>query len=388
MEQPVDVKDLLEKLGKGECSPEEADWLMVWLDVPDNRATAITLLSDRMAAPVAAEVLSPERIANLERRRLNILSQPYKRVVAPVHRVHFLRRKWWAVAAVLAAAAAGTWFLLDKPATTKLAEIHYKSDVPAERAGALLTLADGKTVLLDSVNGEISNTQGASITKTGEGSLSYKSAGLNSASVSYNTLSTPRARKFRMTLPDGSGVWLNAQSSIRFPAAFTGRERKVEVTGEVYFEIASDKNKPFIVKAQGQDIQVLGTRFNVNTYADEPAVTTTLLEGSVQVSDGKRSVLLHPGEQAAEFAVTRADIQQTMAWKDGKLYFELTDLKSIMRQISRWYDVDVVFETDAPSYDFTAKLPDNLPVSEVLKLLEMTKLVHFEIEGKKIIVKK
>ncbi|RXK83123.1 FecR family protein [Filimonas effusa] len=388
MEQPVDVKDLLEKLGKGQCAPEEAGWLMEWLDEPGNCDVAIALLSDRMAAPVTAEMLSPERIANLERRRLEILSQPGKRAIAPVHRVHFLRRKWWAVAAVLAAAATGTWFLVNKPATTKLAEIHYKSDVPAGHAGALLTLADGKTVLLDSVTGEISNSQGASITKTGEGSLSYKSAALNSASVSYNTLSTPRARKFRMTLPDGSGVWLNAQSSIRFPAAFTGSQRKVEVTGEVYFEIVSDKNKPFIVKAQGQDINVLGTRFNVNTYADEPAVTTTLLEGSVQVSDGKRSVILHPGEQAAEFAVTHANIQQTMAWKDGKLYFESTDLKSIMRQISRWYDVDVVFEADAPSYDFTARLPDNLPVSEVLKLLEMTRLVHFEIEGKKIIVKK
>lgn len=374
---------------QGACSPEEARFITNWLALSDNQDTAATLLTERIAMPVAADSLAAAYKEQLEEIRRRIIAGESRSQVAPVHRVHFLRRRGWAAAAILVLLCTAVWMVYRQPAkTAAMADIHYKGDAAPGREGAMLTLANGKTILLDSVaNGAITNEQGTAIEKTTNGSLRYAAARANAA-VYMNTLSTPRARKFSIILPDGTGVWLNAASSITFPSAFTGKERNVEVTGEVYFDVITDKVRPFIVKAGEQHIQVLGTSFNVNTYTNTSAVITTLIEGSVQLTDGKKTQLLHPGEQATGFSVAAANIPQTIAWKNGLLYFEGTDLRTIMAELSRWYDVDIVFDADAPTYDFTAKLPDNLPVSEVLKILEMTKLVHFDINGKTIIVKK
>ncbi|BAV04690.1 FecR family protein [Filimonas lacunae] len=387
MNQAVDIPSLLIKLEKGTCSPEEAEMLITWMTTPANQQTATAMVEQQMATPVLEGALPQHRIDSLERGRLRILENKSGDAIPVVHRVHLLRRKWWwAAAAFIGISATAVIALLNRQPAPATNIARYKSDIQPGRNGAILAMGNGKTILLDTIaNGSMA---GIPMVKTGEGSITYQGNESTASSVFYNTLSTPPARKFSMQLPDGSTVWLNAASSVTFPSAFAGKERKIEITGEAYVEVKTDKNKPFIVKAGNKEINVLGTSFNINAYTNEPVITTTLVEGSVEVRDNQHRVLLHPGEQANDFTVATANLDQNLAWKNGKFNFDQTDLKSIMRQVSRWYNVNVVFEKDAPSYDFTAKLPDNLPVSEVLKLLEMTKLVHFEIEGNTIIVKK
>ncbi|MBS1567532.1 MAG: FecR domain-containing protein, partial [Bacteroidetes bacterium] len=278
------IQLLLKKLEQGACTPEEASFLSDWLADHDNQEAVIPLLAARMEQPVQADAVDDYYKTRLETLRTNILAGAEPAAAAPVHRVHFLRRTWWVAAAVLAGAIATILLVNHKPAEEKtLAGIHYKSDAAPGRSGALLSMADGSTIVLDSAAiGSITNHQGADIAKTGEERLAWhEGRQAPNAPLTYNKLATPRGRKFSMLLPDGTVVWLNAQSSVTFPSAFTAKERRVEVTGEIYFEVAQDKRRPFIVKAGAQTIQVLGTSFNVNTYKDEQAITTTLLEGSI-----------------------------------------------------------------------------------------------------------
>ena len=275
---------------------------------------------------------------------------------------------------------------------------------------AILTLGDGQTIVLDSMaNGELALQGNTKITKLGNGGLEYdvrhgQAAGNNSA-VSYNTLSTPRAAQYQLILPDGSKVWLNTASSIRYPTAFTSKERKVEITGEAYFEVAKNPSMPFKVlvagpsagqggmgpSAAGTEIEVLGTHFNVNAYTDERTINTTLLEGSVRIHKGARQVMIKPGEQAklntaGAIEVASANLEETMAWKRGLFQFDqATTLEVVMRQIARWYDVEVVYERDISNDRFQGKMYRDENLSQVLKILELSG-VRFRIEGKKIIV--
>jgi ferric-dicitrate binding protein FerR (iron transport regulator) len=392
VEQSTDFEALFLKLANGTCSPEEADLLTEWLGAEAGKEASIALLAKQVAMPVGEEEIGAQLKAKLNNNLQRILQQhTADRYQRPVHQVHFLRRnRWWAAAAVLLLVAGLSWFVVQRIADKSRIALHkkYKNDVAPGHNGAVLTLADGSTIVLDSAgNGAIAKQAGAEIIKSGDGRVLYQPVTEQSSTISYNTLTTPRGRKFSLTLPDGSQVWLNAQSSITFPSAFTGKERVVDITGEAYFEIAQNKNMPFTVRSAGQQVQVLGTSFNINTYIDEPVAKTTLLNGSIKVIRGDQTVVLQPGEQALGTVVANANLSQTMAWKNDSFYFEGTDLKTIMRQVSRWYDVEVVFAADAPNYDFRAIIPSNLPVSELLKLLELTKLVHFEIDGKKITVK-
>jgi transmembrane sensor len=192
-------------------------------------------------------------------------------------------------------------------------------------------------------------------------------------------------------LSDGTDVWLNAASSITFPTAFTGKERKVTVTGEVYFEVAKNKAKPFKVIANEAEIQVFGTHFNVNAYADEPATQTTLLEGSVKITRGSSTAMLEPGQQATlnksgqMSIVEDADIEMVMAWKNGFTSFKSADIQSIMRQVSRWYNVDVYYEGNIPERKFTGDISRNANLSQLLRLLEVSK-IHFTIEKNRLTV--
>lgn len=250
---------------------------------------------------------------------------------------------------------------------------------------AMITLANGQQVLLDSLT---TLSQGnVNIEKTKDGQIVYNGS---AAIVEYNVMINPRGSKVQpLTLNDGTKVWLNAESSIKFPTAFIGNERSVEITGEAYFEAAHDATKPFIVKdkIRGTEVQVIGTHFNVNTYTDELTTKITLLEGSVKVN---QSVILKPGQQAQVANETKVlnnvDIEQVMAWKNGNFKFSRTDLKIIMREIGRWYDVEVVYEGNIPVQLYNVGVPRTANVSEVLKGLEYTG-AHFSVEGKKIIVR-
>jgi ferric-dicitrate binding protein FerR (iron transport regulator) len=209
--------------------------------------------------------------------------------------------------------------------------------------------------------------------------------------ISYNTLSTPRGGQYQLVLPDGSKVWLNASSSIHFPTAFAGHERNVELTGEAYFEIAKNKQKPFHVNVNGMQVEVLGTHFNVNAYGDEGAIKTSLLEGSVKIKKGNISGLLKPGQQgvlkknSTDLEIKNADMNEAIAWKNGLFEFDGADIKSIMREIGRWYDVDVVYAGKVPDRRFEGKISRDAQLSDVLKILALSN-VKFSVEGKKIIV--
>ncbi|AYL96478.1 FecR family protein [Mucilaginibacter celer] len=266
---------------------------------------------------------------------------------------------------------------------------------------AILTLADGsKLVLDDSKNGKLA-TQGKTVVqKTGSGMLSYLSAtlgtGSNTTEVTYNTITTPRGGQYHVTLPDGTQVWLNAASSLKFPTAFNGKERDVELSGEAYFEVVKNKAMPFHVVSAGQNIEVLGTHFDVNGYQDEASLNTTLLEGSVKITKGALSAMLRPGQQSsisnneinAAIKVSEAnDIDEVTAWKDGKFHFNDTDIKTVMRQLSRWYDVDIEYEGKIEADDvFTGTFSRGMTLAKALKVLEFSG-VNFKIEGRKIIVK-
>ncbi len=291
----------------------------------------------------------------------------------------------------------------------------YKNDVAPGGNKAVLTLANGAKIVLDSAqNGTLARQGNSSVMKVDSGLLAYSqqsSAGNRQPvtgahpAVQYNTLSTPRGGQYQLVLPDGSKVWLNAVSSIRYPTTFAEKEREVEITGEAYFEVAKNADRPFIVKlppaASGEDqgeVKVLGTHFNVNAYDDETTVKVTLLEGAVKVSrltpaqpGTVHSQLLLPGQQAiidkeaAGIKITYADTEEAVAWKNGFLEFNNSSLKTIMRQISRWYDVDIRYEGDRQERFFTGEIPRNLSLSNVLKILALSN-VHFKIEGRIITV--
>jgi hypothetical protein len=257
---------------------------------------------------------------------------------------------------------------------------------------AILTLGDGRTIELDSLkNGDIVSGN-SKIIKQGA-SLVYDGSQLptRGTAVGFNTLSTPRGGQYKIVLPDGSKVWLNASSSLHFPTAFTGNARDVELIGEGYFEIAENKEKPFHVNVNGMQIEVLGTRFNVNAYANENAIKTSLLSGSVKIKTGNTSSLLKPGQQgvvkkdADNIEVAKVDVNEAIAWKNGLFQFDNADIKNIMRQISRWYDVEVEYEGKIPDRRFEGKITREAQLSDVLKILELSG-IKFSIQGKEIIV--
>ncbi len=276
------------------------------------------------------------------------------------------------------------------PEVVQSQEQRFKNDVDPGTYKARLRLADGREIVLDSTKmGELT-TQGGTVVLNKDGQLVYE---VNSKTneIFYNTLTTAKGETYATVLADGSKVWLNSASSIKFPVAFNGNERRVEITGEAYFEVAKDASKKFFVTGNGVTTEVLGTHFNVNTYTTEATIRVTLLEGSVKVSKGSSTGVLTPGQQAQVAndikVLTNIDLDEVMAWKNGRFYFENSSLETIMHQLERWYDIEVDYKSKIPHL-FVAKIPRDVPVSELLKLLELTELVHFKIEGKKITVMK
>lgn len=260
---------------------------------------------------------------------------------------------------------------------------------------AFLTLADGSKVsLTDAARGNLIKQPGATITKTTAGQLVYTPAGNSTqpGDPGSNTISTPNGGRWQVSLSDGSRVWLNAASTLTYPASFASAgERRVLLSGEAYFEVAQDPSKPFIVQAADQRIEVLGTHFNVNAYKDDGALTTTLLEGSVKVTAHKMEKTIRPGEEAVlkqgRLQVGRADADRAMAWKNGMFRFDQEDLQSIMKKIARWYDVEIEYaDQQVKQLTFNGIITQFGNVSKVLRMLELTEQVHFEIRGRKITV--
>lgn len=260
------------------------------------------------------------------------------------------------------------------------------NDILPGRDQAVLTLSGGKKIILDST--APASLESGSI-KIGSGTISYEQ--LPSELPTENLLTVPRGGQYKVILSDGTSVWLNAGSSLQYPTAFSGKERRVVLSGEGYFEVTKNKEKPFIVESAGNTIRVLGTHFNVNGYGDENVFTATLLEGSIQLSSGSHSKILNPGEQAEvsqnDIDVHPVDATAAIAWKNGAFLFRNTPLHSIVNQLARWYDLDVVYG-DPVDKHLNASIERNVPLSKVLHYLEQTGEVHFKTEGRKLIVMK
>lgn len=280
-----------------------------------------------------------------------------------------------------------------QPDLTKATSAEAKHDIaPPTSAKAVLKLADGSVVYLDSaVKGTLARQGGIEVYRNAGGEIIY--SGKANESVTMNTLSLPKGSKpIRLVLADGSLVWLNAASSVTYPTAFIGNERRVSITGEAYFEVSPNKSMPFFVEHNKMLVKVLGTHFNVNAFDNEANIKVTLLEGMVDVGDGSTTRGLVPGQQASiskrKISIEEdVDIEEVMAWKNGQFYFGGADIRSIMKQIERYYDVEVEFRDEVP-YQFVAKISRDVNVSAFLEKLELTNLIHFNIEGNKIIVMK
>lgn len=394
MRLPENLLILIEKYHAGTITPEEKLRLNDWYHSFDDNETEITLDADETEQQLA------DRIKN---RLLETIHNENPQAVSRPHRLWQVPA---AAAAVLILLSIGAYFLLSsrysrheivKNAST---ETKLNNDIAPGGNKAVLTLADGSTIVLDSAsNGTISRQGNIKVQKLANGLLAYNINGkqvTQNDEAFYNTISTPRGGQYQVTLADGTKVWLNAASSIRFPVVFTGKERKVVITGEAYFEVAKNKNMPFKVEANSSEIEVLGTHFNVNAYDDEASIKTTLLEGKVKVSVPAFAAkqlpkYLLPGQQSGvnkegKILVTdNVDTEEAVAWMKGYFQFKSADLKTILRQIARWYDVDIEFKGNV-NLHFTGQLTRNENVSKVFRELALTGEVHFNIDRKTIIV--
>ncbi|OQP44582.1 hypothetical protein A4H97_09445 [Niastella yeongjuensis] len=318
--------------------------------------------------------------------------------------VHHTRKYRYLAVAVTTAAVLTTvayFWLQNKPRPTTATQVAQTTinDVLPGGNKAILKLSDGKTIVLDNAHNGLLAEQGAVQIEKQEGTLSYSSS-TTATTVTYNTLATPAGGQFQIKLPDGTRVWLNASSSITYPTAFAGKERRVAITGEGYFEVAKDAHKPFKVTIQSAtgekrpaEVEVLGTHFNINAYDDEAAIKTTLLEGKVKIAKEQSTAILKPGQQAQinrnqnNIQVKEnASMEEVVAWKNGEFLFQSADISTLMRQVARWYDIEVSYPDGKPKDKFSGKIGRNVNLSQLLKILEYSE-VRFELKGRTLVVK-
>jgi len=392
---------LLESYLKQEATEEEKTALARWIE-ESGEDEQLSALEHAWAAFEMEDPMREDRMQTILEEILDGTS---------LRKPAIYRRGWfrWAAAACVGMLVLGSYLLWRRGERTAM-PVTGPQQWTAEAAPggnkATLTLANGSTILLDSAaNGILAEQGNASVSKRGDGVLAYEGGAAGgrkpgaAGGISYNTLTTPRGGQYEVRLPDGTKVWLNAASSLTYPTAFTGVNRKVTMTGEAYFEVAPDRQRPFEVGTGGLTVDVLGTHFNLNAYTDEAYVGTTLLEGSVRVRTGKAAVVLHPGEQGLTEhsaggrgnpggikTAAQVNLEQVMAWKNGLFFFNHADIQTVMRQLSRWYDVEVEYQGVLPVRDFRGKMQRDLQLSQVLKFLEQSD-VHFTLMGKKIIVR-
>lgn len=311
------------------------------------------------------------------------------------HKQRFKLFKWSVAAAFISVVSIALFFYKKEPARQMVKNTRpVVNDVLPGGNRAVLTLADGSEVNLDNAKEGVLTTQGnIIIDKNKDGQLVYRvNTNAKPVKEDYNVIRTPAGGQYQLELSDHTRVWLNAGSSIRFPTVFSGTERLVTVEGEAYFEVSKDKQRPFRVATAHQLIEVLGTHFNVNAYSDEAAVKTTLLEGSVRIVYGNLSKVIKPGEQArlsgesGKMEIAKVDLEEAVSWKNGYFLFDDEDIHSVMRKISRWYNVEVVFLNGQIDERFGGAVSKFENVSQVLKILEATGSIHFKIEGRRITV--
>ncbi len=410
-----EIQAILDRYLAGSASPREQELIEQWLEEVKYPHNDWETMSPKDKATWLAS-LYQDTLENIRNRPAQIQDRPTSGHTLPVRR-HSWRFLLQTAAVVILLAGTGIYLLLQRK------EQHPSSiaggtqrpraqhDIAPGSSKAVLTLADGRTIALNGAqNGVLTQQGNTAISKDGE-QLIYKGAAGINPKVVYNTLATPRGGQYRLVLPDGSRVWLNAASSIRYPTAFTGEQRMVEITGEVYLEIASlpspDRKRPkwpfrVMINTTRQNshrgvIDVLGTHFNINAYDDEPDINTTLLEGSIKITATSLSPgapafarQLAPGQEArldktGGIKVQAAHTEEAVAWKEGLFLLNKTDIGAVLRQLARWYDVEIVYNTAIPKGRITGDIPRNMPLSDALKVMQLSG-VHLILEGNKIIV--
>lgn len=382
-----EAKELLRKYEAGQCTPEEIRLLRKWFHH----------LGEHEASELTEEDL---RIARLRFRATA------ERVTTPWYGT----RRWKITARATAAAVAGLLILaglhtlFDTGFYTSQQDLsvnHQQGDIAPGTSSAIVTLPNGQSFhVTDADQGSIAEEAGLSVARTADGELVYtvtEPAKLDKSEGGYSVIETPRAAQHQVLLPDGTRVWLNAASSVKFPSTFSlDHERVIELTGEAYFEVARDTKRPFVVKSEHQEVKVLGTSFNINSYKEERTTTTTLIEGSVQIRStpsrgaGGEQVILVPGSQAllteTGFRIKQMETGLALDWKNGDFIFQQEGLTQILNRVARWYDVEVEYEPGVDKIQtFSGQVSRSKHLSEVLMILEATGQVQFKISGKRII---
>lgn len=373
-----EVQQLITKYLDGKASPEEKGMLESWYIQNAQRNTDIDYPKNLLAKKESSlqEILAMEQLKSV-----------------PVVK-HWKWLRFTAAAAAMIIGLGTFLYLTIYDAPQKTTSMAQANDIAPGKNTATLTLANGKKILLsNTLNGEIAKESGVVITKMADGQLVYEIKDQQAGSADQmNTLSTANGEQYRLLLPDGTSVWLNAASSLKFPSTFSGlAQRRVELDGEGYFEVKKDKEHAFVVVSREQEVEVLGTHFNVNAYSDESNIKTTLLEGSVKIN---KNIILKPGEQSSflksgSILLKQVDVEEAVSWKEGYFRFDQKDLRSIMRNISRWYDVEVVYkDSRLEKLTFSGTVSRYSSVSKILEILELSKEVRFSLEGRRIIVTK
>ena len=413
------LKILIEKYLAESISPEEKRILAELLEDESNAELFRTFISDELRNRTY-ELEPDEKIGQpirdfVQQKMKDPEYRPsaVETEEAPVRHLSPRRHLYWSAASVLVLVAVGFWFWTVSKKQTVTPAIIASADIPAGREGAILMLDDGTQLLLDTMkNGLIAEQNGTDI-MIEDGSMAYHPGEADKGTIAFNTMFTPRGRQYQFTLPDGTKVWLNAASSIRYPTSFTGKKRTVQITGEVFFEVTRNVNKPFIVSI-GKDasVEVLGTSFNIKSYDNEGDIQTTVVTGLVKVENTSpglppsvnKETLLEPGQQAVVIPVGErgqssidknfraitvqhdVDIDKIIAWKKGHFNFEGSSLVQVMKELERWYDIEVVYDGVPPAINFYGKMGRDLTLKDLLDALEKSK-VKFVLEGRKLIVK-
>ena len=407
MQENKHIKQLFQRYLENKCTAEETARLFQIFGKEENEEHLREFIREQLSFSQNSSLFETENkeqllkdVFNQIKNAINAEEEVDVKKATPFYLNTWFRASAAAVILVLLSATAFQLFQKspEKVLVQQKQVIPETQDISPGNNNALLTLDDGSTISLDSAgNGSLAQQGNTNVIKSGnEISYELEGSGSNTKKPVYNTVTTANSNQYNLTLSDGTKVWLNAASSIRFPASFIGPERKVEITGEVYFEVARNMEQPFKVAIKKNDgkageINVLGTHFNVNAYGNEPDVKTTLLEGSVKLSEGKSTRILVPGQQAllTEEGIQlrkNVDLEQVMAWKNGYFLFNNTDLYTLMRQVSRWYDVEVSFEGSINPEGFSGKISRNVPLSILLKALEIND-VNVKRVGRNVIVK-
>ena len=394
MEELDLVVKLLRKFLAGSLNEAEREQLKAWVDSsPDNRVLLDELSDDSSLLAGYTDYLKiyddavPERLRSIENRLMQSIGDLSSGQYTPKRRSF----RWVPyAAAVLVALFTVTWYVYKNKLSSFSSVAHAETVIGPGGNRATLTLADGRKVVLDSTQNGIA-VAGGHLTYLDGTDLFLADHGQISAegSVDTLTLSTPRGGQYRIALPDGSEVWLNAMSTLKYTSRFSASERSVELIGEGYFAVKGDKSRPFRVVTGGQTVEVLGTEFNISAYQDEPAVKTTLVSGSVRLNVEGASVELKPGEQGVSMngalSKNKVNTEPYTSWKDGRFVFDHTSFEDMISQMARWYDVAVIYEGVVPQETFTGKMGRNLTLNEMLKLLDIYD-AEFRLEGHKLFV--